>query len=436
MKSDNSTAAAHGAGISAAAAAERAPTSIALIKWLTYLMFVMFAMTTDSVGVIIPQIIKQFGLSMAQASAFQYATMLGIAFAGLLLGYLADKLGRKRSIILGLALFTLNSYLFSIGHAVAFFVALLFVSGAAIGIFKTGALALIGDISSSTTQHTATMNLVEGFFGVGAIIGPYIVTSLSERGVPWQWLYVIVGTVCASLIVIALLARYPDAQEGHTPGPGAEPIDLQRTATMVKNPYVIGFSLAAFFYVATECAIYVWMPTLLADYEGSAARLAVFALPVFFALRATGRFLGGWLLARYSWSAILTLLSGCIFACFLGSAVGGVRFGVYLLPLTGLFMSVIYPTINSKGISCLHKAEHGAVAGVILFFTCGGAAIGPLTMGFVSDHFGHARYGFMLATGFAAILFSACLFNSIWHPARKQLAARDISDYGEVGLAY
>ena len=38
--------------------------------------------------------------------------------------------------------------------------------------------------------------------------------------------------------------------------------------------------------------------------------------------------------------------------------------------------------------------------------------------------------------GFAAILFSACLFNSIWHPARKQLAARDISDYGEVGLAY
>ena len=30
----------------------------------------------------------------------------------------------------------------------------------------------------------------------------------------------------------------------------------------------------------------------------------------------------------------------------------------------------MYPTINSKGISCVPKAEHGAAAGVILFFTC------------------------------------------------------------------
>ena len=32
--------------------------SLTLIKWLTFLMFMMFAMTTDSVGVIIPEIIK------------------------------------------------------------------------------------------------------------------------------------------------------------------------------------------------------------------------------------------------------------------------------------------------------------------------------------------------------------------------------------------
>ena len=46
------------------------------------------------------------------------------------------------------------------------------LSGVAIGIFKTGALALIGDISRSTKEHTSIMNTVEGFFGVGSIIGP------------------------------------------------------------------------------------------------------------------------------------------------------------------------------------------------------------------------------------------------------------------------
>src|ERR1700691_1125269 len=152
--------------------------NITLIRWLTFLMFMMFAMTTDSVGIIIPQIVKEFRLSLTAAGSFHYATMTAIALAAILLGFLADRIGRKPTIVLGLVIFSVNSYLFIIGNSFAYFLCLLVVSGAAIGIFKTGALALIGDISSSTTQHTATMNMVEGFFGVGAIIGPAIVTSL------------------------------------------------------------------------------------------------------------------------------------------------------------------------------------------------------------------------------------------------------------------
>ena len=111
--------------------------NLSLIKGLTFLMFTMFAMTTDSVGVIIPEVIKQFHLSLTAGGSFHYATMSGIALAAVFLGYLADKLGRKKTIILGLVLFALNSYLFSIGQSFLFFVGLLFISGAAIGIFKT-----------------------------------------------------------------------------------------------------------------------------------------------------------------------------------------------------------------------------------------------------------------------------------------------------------
>ena len=75
------------------------------------------------------------------------------------------------------------------------------------------------------------------------------------------------------------------------------------------------------------------------------------------------------------------LLLVTVLACFLGSVSGGVEVAVWLLPLSGIFMSVIYPTLNSKGISCFPKSQHGAVAGVILFFSCGAAALGPLAMG-------------------------------------------------------
>ena len=177
--------------------------NLTAIKALTFVMFMMFAMTTDSVGIIIPEIIKTFHLSLTAAGSFQYATMGGIAVAGFLFGHLADRRGRKPTIIAGLTLFAAASYLFIAGNSFWYFCALMALSGAAIGIFKTAALALIGDIVTSTKEHTSIMNAVEGFFGVGSIIGPAILARLLIRGLSWQWLYVIAGTMCVLLIVTA-----------------------------------------------------------------------------------------------------------------------------------------------------------------------------------------------------------------------------------------
>jgi len=399
--------------------------NLTIIKWLTFLMFMMFAMTTDAVGVIIPEVMKQFQLSMTAAGLMHYAPMVAIALAGIFLGFLADKFGRKKTIIIGLALFSVNSYLFLTGNTFAFFLGLLIISGIAIGVFKTAALALIGDISKSTTEHTSTMNAVEGFFGVGAIIGPFIVTYLLKTGVDWKWLYVVAGSLCIVLIIIALMVEYPKTKKTTE-----DPINLKATLSMMKDPYALGFSLAAFLYVSVECAIYVWMPTLIAGYNGGAVFIATYALSIFFILRAGGRFLGAWLMARFNWALVLSIFSFLIFLCFLGSVIGGIGFAVVLLPLSGLFMSVIYPTINSKGISCFPKAKHGSVAGVILFFTAAGAALGPLLMGAVSDALGHnAKYGFVLATVFSGLLLTGVLINLFFNPTKRRLAKLDQSEY-------
>jgi fucose permease len=92
-------------------------------------------------------------------------------------------------------------------------------------------------------------------------------------------------------------------------------------------------------------------------------------------------------------------------------------------------MSVLYPTINSKRISCFPKSEHGTVAGVILFFTCGAAVLGPLSMGAISDSLGDPKYGFFLATGFATLLFLSLLLNWILNPTREILLRLDATEY-------
>lgn len=198
---------------------------------------------------------------------------------------------------------------------------------------------------------------------------------------------------------------------------------------MMKDPYAISFSIGAFLYVSVECAIYVWMPTLISGYKGNAVFVATYSLTIFFILRAVGRFLGSWVMVKFNWALVLSIFSFLILVCFIGSVVGGISIAVILLPLSGLFMSVVYPTLNSKGISCFPKAKHGSVAGIILFFTASGAALGPLAMGAVSDAFGHIKYGFLLATIFAGLLFLAALINFVFNPTKQRLQQLDQSEY-------
>ena len=189
----------------------------------------------------------------------------------LLLGQLADRIGRRRTIIAGLTLFAAACFLITAGNSFLFFAALLGLSGIAIGVFKTGALALIGDISSSTTEHTSIMNMLEGFFGVGAIVGPAVLARLLGGGPAVDAALPARRRPVRVLIVVASLVQYPETARRR---PRAA---SRRHRRAVKNPYVLAFSAAAFLYVGVEAAVYVWMPTLLAGYSGNAAALAAYA---------------------------------------------------------------------------------------------------------------------------------------------------------------
>jgi MFS transporter, DHA1 family, quinolone resistance protein len=387
------------------------------IRLLTYLMFFIFAMTTDAVGVIIPVIIETFGLSLTQASAFHYATMVAIAISGIAFGFLSDRFGRKNVILLGLGLFALSCFAFSIRGTFLYFLSLVTLSGLAIGIFKTAAIGLMGDISTNNDEHTRTMNMAEGFFAIGAIVGPTVVSYLLTKQVSWTYLYVLAGGLALTLAYIATRIPYPATQRED----GAPKTSVKDSLRMLRDPYALGFSGAIALYVITEAAIYVWMPTYLLGYTGSVEWLAVYALSIFFVFRAVGRFLGAYLLHLLNWRWVLALCSGVVMMCYLGSVIFGVDGAVLLLPLSGLFMSVLYPTINSKGISCFPVTQHGAIAGVILFFTAAAAAFGPMIMGMLGDAFGDMYYGFLFTAGCAVLLFSLSVINLVFDPIQSRL---------------
>ena len=401
------------------------PTGSSIVlKALVFGMFAMFAMTTDSVGTVIPEVIREFELGLTAGGSFQYATMSGIAISAIALGFLADRLGRKTTILIGLAMFGLGSALFAAGNDFLFFVALLFISGLGIGIFKAGALALIGDLSRSTREHARTMNLIEGFFGVGAIIGPAIVAYLLQVGASWTWVYLIAAIMCGLLILGSVLAKFPRpvvTQE--------EPTSPTEAIRLASDPTALFFGVALKLYVGAQASIYVWAPTYLADYSGSWMSLAAYAVSIFFVLRAAGRFLGVWLLSRMSWATVLLTCSAAMAALFWVAVIGGREVAIFALPATGLFMSVLYPTINSTGISCFDKGRHGSVAGLLLFFTCLSAVFAPLAMGLLGDWLGDSAYAIVLGAIMATLLVVQCAWNAARQPFAARLAQRDLDDY-------
>ena len=394
------------------------------LKGLVFAMFAMFAMTTDSVGTVIPEVIREFGLGLTAGGSFQYATMSGIAISAIALGFLADRIGRKATILIGLVMFGASSALLAAGHDFLFFVALLFVSGLGIGIFKSGALALIGDLSRSTQEHARTMNLIEGFFGVGAIIGPAIVAYLLQTGASWKWVYLVGAGMCALLILGSALAAYPRPIIAR-----AEPTRATEAIRLASDPTALFFGTALMLYVAAEAAIYVWAPTYLADYSGSWVALAAYAVSIFFVLRAAGRFLGVWLLAHFDWTVVLATCSAAMAVLFWIAVIGGREVAIFALPATGLFMSVLYPTINSTGISCFDKGRHGAVAGLLLFFTCVSAVLAPLAMGALGDWLGDTKYSIVLGAVFASLLVVQCAWNALRRPFAARLTQRNADDY-------
>ena len=394
------------------------PAADRALRGLVWLMFLVTAMTTNVVGVLIPEVARTYGGNLTRAGGLQYATMAGIAVAGLFLGGLADRRGRRPTVLAGLALFALASFLIALGDGLAPLLALLFVSGLAIGVFKTGGMALIGDLSRSPAEHTRAMNLVEGFFAVGAVAGPPIVAALLAAGLPWSELYGLAGVLTLGLLALAATMRFPPPRAASDVVQANAPAIL----AIARDPHALGFGACIFLYVGVETAVYVWMPSLLAA-EGDRALLpGAYALSTFFVLRAAGRFLGAWTLERLGWTRTLAACAAAVLACFAGALAGGRPAATVLLPLSGLFMSVLYPTLNSKAISGFPAARHGAAAGFILFVTCLSAVVSPLAIGAVSDALGGPRAGFALAAAMALALAAALVFNLVKDPSRARLA--------------
>src|SRR5205809_4168141 len=157
---------------------------------------------TQLVAPLLPLIAQDLGTTPGHAGIIVTTYSLAAAAFALFVGPLSDRVGRKRVLVFGLALFTISSFL---TYHVSTFNALVILramTGLAAGTLSTSALSFAGDYYPYEQRGRAMGVLSMGYF-VAFVIG-VPAGALAAARVGWHWVFACLAMGSALVFVIAL----------------------------------------------------------------------------------------------------------------------------------------------------------------------------------------------------------------------------------------
>lgn len=368
------------------------PLSLWILTAGAFFAFFTFGFTDNIKGPSLPNLLQDLNFSYSQGGGILFGAYLGFVIATLLTGPLSDWVG-NRTILFAAGIFIA---LGTLGLSRASTYPLLFgsmlISGMGAGAIEVGGNGLIVALHSKAQGRF--LNLLATFHGVGSMIAPLFAAWILTGIGSWRQVFLYSVPLAVILALIFLVTPGPTVakSEGHS----FDWATLRRTGFSLT---MIFFYLAIGLYVATEIGIANWIVEYLIKSKGIEQSTASYYLSGFFAFVMVGRLIGSVVVERVGYlRSVLFAITGTL-VCILIALVAPPAFA-FVLALSGLFCSIIFPTITAA-VSRLHTQNTGTILG--LLFTAGGlgGTLGPWAIGVASDAFG-IQWGFGLNAIFCA----------------------------------
>jgi EmrB/QacA subfamily drug resistance transporter len=164
------------------------------------------------------------------------AYTLALASTVLSAGFLADRLGRKRMLIIGLTLFTASSVAAGAAGSIEFLVAARAVQGFGAAILFAVSLALIAATFPDYKDRAGALAVYGATIGGSFAIGPLVGGALTS-GLSWQWIFLVNLPIGIAAIAIARTK----VAESKDPFPRS--LDYPGQATIVGSLFLLVLAL-------------------------------------------------------------------------------------------------------------------------------------------------------------------------------------------------
>ncbi len=386
-----------------------------LLIGLAYVSFISLGLPDGLLGVAWPLIRAYFHIPIDSLGA-----LLVLFTAGYLISsFTSGRLLARMSVGTLLALSCLATAVSLVGYATAPSWPVMVVLGALEGL---GAGAIDAGLNIYAARHFSArvVNWLHAFYGVGATIGPLVMTVTLGAGYGWQRGYWIVGIWQLILAICFGLTRARWSANGAVET--AQVNDRARSVSSrstLRLP-VVWMSIAVFFlYTGIEAAAGKWAYSLFTESRAVPAATAGMWVSVYWANLTFGRFLSG---VVVGFAPVSLLLRFSIIGIAVGAALIWLNISELSsflgLALMGLSSAPIFPTLIASTPARLGDAHTANGVGFQIAAAVLGQSLVPALVGVLAGRFKLETVGPALFT--CAVLLLA-LFEVLMAVSRKSI---------------
>ncbi len=342
------------------------------ITRLAYSCLLMVGIHSGWIGPFLTQISHAAHLPIERAGLIVSAAAAGYFISVLIAGEINQRLSAQKILVGAMAFFTAGLTGLAVAPGLVGLLFAGFLIGLANGGIDIGANALIAVLNRE--RLASALNYLHVLFGVGALLGPLIVSVAFASRVPYWWVFGAGALVCAAIAFRLGVTPAIEVRTAPAPGDGFIP--------MLSHPLIWAISGVMFLYVGAEIGIGAWLFLYLRTAGALSPLLASSGVSLYWLGLVCGRAFGGRLghrIALPQFTMLASALSAAALVILIAAPMAG-GLAASAVFLIGFGYGPVFPNMIAVG-AARFPAEVGRMTSIVVAGGALGGIVAPWIMG-------------------------------------------------------